>query len=252
MPLPLVIAASPQEAPRARSGKAWWRLLALVAIVLALLAARACERYALAYQSVPALDWLEAQPLFAESGQVPSAVTLASTFAPIVGDFPGPARTRPVAPEFGGPGSFSRQAASHRDGYMVTRGPDPSSPAVRRSASLAVIVFYRELRAAAWAEIRGLSLDLSRSVRYWRLADTAAGDRVWYASPFQAQTALGDVVVVGYRGPVGFEVRVLLERGSERDLAGSAQLVVEAEERARQAADAWTQTLDEQLRQNRS
>ena len=226
-------------------------MLALVAIALAAIAVRATEVYSSRYQSLPALDWLESRPPLAESTNVPAASDLARGLARalpllVVND-----DARSFLPAFGppAPAQFQRTVGGVRDASRITLGSAgdyrPLEPPV--TAVLSVIVFNRELRAAAWAELMGRatdSVDLDTALAQSRVAGPDERDAVWLVKPGSGG---GIATVVGYRAGVGFVLQMRFRAAEDADAAQLADLSARAEVAARQAAADWSSWLAQQL-----
>jgi hypothetical protein len=227
-----------------------WRLLAVVAIGLGLLALRACERYTSEYQTLPAVDWLESRPPLAESAEVPSALDLARGAARALPLLQIRDDARPYLPGLGPPSLSRRTIGGVRDAAMIQVGtPEPSRP--RLQVTLRVAVFYRAVRAAAWSSLLDHEFDLrdpGTGTAQLRLTGADDADRVWITHP--GESPGGEATVVGERGPVVYQLQVLAQRpGSIGDVsqAEALDLSARAESIARQAATDWTAWLLPQL-----
>lgn len=225
------------------SGGALWRGAALGVILFAFLSVRACERYTMAYQSFPAVDWIEEQRVWSQAADIPPASTLAEGIAyayPALG-VGGVWESFEVAMPT--TGSIIRTMKSYRDAARVAKTPEISGGETT-TLRLGVIVFHRPYRAEAWADLRSAKLDLAREaageVRMFRVSGPEERDTVWIESPRRATPQLANVLVVGTRGPVGFELQVtnrtafLERRGDILDQPARAELL------AREAAAQWT------------
>lgn len=229
-----------------------WRLMAVVAIGLGLLALRACERYTSEYQTLPALDWLESRPPLAESADVPSALELARGAARVLPLLQIRDDARPFLPGLGPPSLSRRTIGGVRDAAIIQVGT-PEMPRPRLQVTLRVTVFYRAVRAAAWTSLLDHEFDLrdpGTGTAQLRLtgADADQADRVWITHP--GESSGGESTVVGARGPVVFELQVLDQRpGSSGDLSQpeALDLSARAEQIARQVATDWTTWLLPQL-----
>jgi hypothetical protein len=234
---------------------AWWRVLAVVAIGLGLLALRACERYTSEYQTLPALDWLESRPPLAESAALPSAVELARGAARVLPVLVIRDDARPFVPGLGPPSLSRRTIGGVRDAAVIQVGtPEVTRP--RLQMTLRVAVFFRSVRAAAWTSLLDQEFDLRdprTGTAQLRLTGSDDPDRVWVTHP--GEVPGGEATVIGARGPVVFQLQALAQRpGSTADLTLSEalDLSARAERIARQAATDWTTWLLPQLSQSRS
>jgi len=109
---------------------------------------------------------------------------------------------------------------------------------------LDVIVFNRDVRAAAWSELMGREMDIKDPDTGQSQARVAGPDEpygVWLVSPIQDG---GIATVAGRRGTVGFVVQVRLlsslNEGDRIDLSARAETI------ARQAANEWSTWLGTQ------
>ena len=229
-----------------------WRLTAVVAIGLGLLALRACERYTSEYQTLPAVDWLESRPPLAESADVPSAFELARGAARVLPLLDIRDDARPYLPGLGPPSLSRRTIGGIRDAAVIQVGtPEPTHP--RLQVTLRVAVFYRAVRAAAWASLLDHEFDLrdpGTGTAQLRLtgADGEEPDRVWITHP--GESPGGEATVIGARGPVVFQIQALAQRpGSSGEVSQpeALDLSARAERVARQAATDWTAWLFPQL-----
>ena len=111
-----------------------------------------------------------------------------------------------------------------------------------------VIVFDRELRAAAWTRLMGRALDIrdpESGLNQVRVAGPEEQDVVWLAAPGPVQG--GIATVVGHRGPVAFELQVTVHGAANPDAAQLVDLNARAEVLARQAASAWAGWATQQM-----
>lgn len=240
-----------------------WRVLAVAAIGLGLLALRACERYTSEYQTLPAIDWLESRPPLAESADLPSAIDLARGAARVLPLLGIRDDARPYLPGLGPPSLSRRTIGGVRDAAVIQVGT-PETPRPRLQVTLRVTVFNRAVRAAAWTSLLAHEFDLrdpGTGTAQWRLTgadtqDPSAGeptDRMWITRP--GESPGGEATVVGLRGPVVFQLQVLAQRpGSSGDVsqADSLDLSARAERLARQATTDWTAWLLPQLSPSRA
>jgi hypothetical protein len=233
-------------------GAAWWRLLAIVAVVLGFTSAHACERYVAEFQTFPAVDWLEAQPPLDEAAGIPPAATVIQTAAYVVPQLPIREGPLPFLPTFVPPSIVVRSVSGVRDAAQVVKGI-PSAEAFPgrdlqdgASLRLAVVVFHRTVRAAAWADLRSIQLDLRRGNegrREFRTSGPESRDMVWVRKPGLEpgeQWPYGTATVVGYRGPIGFEMQATSVRQGSTDLRDMVDLSARAEALARRFAVEWT------------
>jgi hypothetical protein len=232
-----------------------WRILAVAAIGLGLLALRACERYTSEYQTLPAVDWFESRPPLAESADVPSALDLARGAARVLPLLDIRDDARPYLPGLGPPSLSRRTIGGVRDAAMIQVGT-PEVPRPRLQVTLRVTVFYRSARAAAWNSLLDHEFDLrdpGTGTAQLRLTGADDPDRVWITHP--GESPGGEATVVGARGPVVFELQALAQRpDSLGDLSQpeALDLSARAERIARQAAADWTAWLLPQLSPSRA
>lgn len=229
----------------------WYHVPALVAIALAAIAVRATEVYASRYQSLPALDWLESRPPLAESAYVPAAADLVRGLPRVLPLLVIRDDARSWLPAFGppAPAQFQRTIGGVRDASRITLGsPGDYLPMEQPiTAVLSVIVFNRELRAVAWAELLGRAtdnVDLETGLAQVRVAGPDEPDSVWLVNP---RSGGGIATVVGHRRGVGFVLQVRFHTPPDADGSERADLSSRAEVLARQAASDWTAWLAQQL-----
>lgn len=229
----------------------WWRVVALLAIGLGLLALRACERYTSEYQTLPAIDWLESRAPLAESGDVPAAADLARGAARVFPLLVIRDDARPYVPGLGPPSLSRRTIGGVRDAALIQVGTaEPSRPALQ--ITLRVAVFFRGERAAAWTSLLDHEFDLrdpGSGTAQLRLTGAEAADRVWVTHP--GETSGGEATVVGTRGPVTFELQALAQNRGPGDPtpAEALDLSARAERLAREFATDWTTWLEQRLTQ---
>lgn len=218
--------------------------------MVSVLGARTCELYVPQFQTFPAQDWLETLPFLDESASAPSAEELARGIMFTVPDLLLVQAPRAYQPQFILPGVVVRQVGGLRDaaeGEKEQVRLDP--PAERRRTRLTVLVFHRERRAAAWADLRSTQLDLGRrnslEPKNFRASGPESAERVWVEEPASSeQSSEGHATVVGSRGVVAFEVDARVSREGVGGVEGDAFLVSEAETLARQVASDWLSWLD--------
>jgi hypothetical protein len=222
-------------------------LLVVVALLLAAISVDATEQYTSRYHSLPVLDWLESRPPLTDSADVPSAIDLArgvSSALPLL-VIRNDARTQ--MPLFGPPSQIQRLVGGVRDAARIELGFPATSSGQPVSARMDVIVFDRELRAAAWTRLMGRAMDIrdpETGLNQVRVAGPEEADAVWLAAPGPVQSGMASVV--GHRGPVAFELQVSVHRGPSPDAALLVDLNARAEVLAREAATAWTGWLAQQ------
>ena len=219
------------------------RTLVLASIVLGAMALRATERYTGQYQSLPVLDWLEAQPPVEEARRLPSAADLAHGFLNaepvlVIGD-----DVRPYVPQLGPPAVSQRSIGGVRDAARIQLRTLPEA-AVRVTLTASVSVFHRAVRAAGWASLLGHELDL-------RDPETGShqlrvSDSVWLTQP-GLNVDGGEATVVGVRGPIVYEVRAQVAAAGGPTPPDYLDLSARAESIARRAAIGWIAWLDQQL-----
>ena len=223
-------------------------LIVLAAVVLGGLAVRATESYASQYQSLPVLDWLEARPPLAESTQLPAAGDLARGLLEtepllLLAD-----DVRPFVPVLAPPGVSQRMIGGVRDAATLQlASPQPASTRVK--LELSVAVFYRALRAEAWAELLGRELDRrdpTSGASQIRVSGPDQADGVWITSPGEGPPGVGEATVVGARGPIVFELRAQSARAGAEAAPELVDLSARAESIAREAATNWTAWLAQQ------
>jgi hypothetical protein len=228
-----------------------WRVVALLALGLGLLALRACERYTSEYQTLPAIDWLESRVPLAESGDVPAAADLARGAARVMPLLVVRDDARPYVPGLGPPSLSRRTIGGVRDAAVIQLGtPEPTHPLVQ--LSLRVAVFYRQQRAASWTGLLDHEFDLrdpGSGLAQLRLTGADEPDRVWVTHPGEASG--GEATVVGARGPVTFQLQALVQRPNPGDPtpAEALDLSARAERLARQSATDWSTWLEQLLKQ---
>jgi len=224
-----------------------WRLLALLAIGLGVLALRGCERYTQEFQTLPALDWLDAGP-FSQAGAVPPAAELGRGMAQAAPYLPLRDDAVPYSPDVAPPGRTQVTASGVRDAARISFGIGsavaPAPPGRDEvSVSLEVIVFYRIQRAAAWAELLTREMDIrdpQSGALQFRTGGPDGPDRVWVTVPREATARTGESTVLGDRGPVTFELKARIVRSTMQDPRELVELAGRAEALARATAAAWT------------
>jgi hypothetical protein len=153
-------------------------------------------------------------------------------------------------PVFGPPSSVQRVVGGVRDAARIDLGSPGDFPAgaVPVSARLDVIVFDRELRAQAWAELMGRAMDIrdpDSGLPQVRVTGPEEQDVVWLAAPGANQA--GVATVVGHRGAVAFELQTTLRPSGGRDAASLIDASARAEALARATATGWTLWLAQQM-----
>jgi hypothetical protein len=241
----------PKVASTARAA-AWWRLVAVAAVGLAFTAVRACERYVAEYQTFPAVDWLEARPPLDEAGSIPPAATLSQSAVYVLPQLPVREGPVPFLPAFVPPGFVVRSVSGVRDAAQLVKATPGLESAPGKylrdgvSLRLAVVVFHRTVRAAAWADLGTIQLDLrsgSAGRREFRTSGPETRDTVWVRKPPLEpgeKWPQGTATVVGYRGPISFEIQATSVRPSSTDLRDSVELSARAESLARRFTEEWT------------
>jgi hypothetical protein len=224
-------------------------VLGLAAILLAAVSVRATEFYATRYQSLPLLDWLESRPPLAESADLPAASDLVRGLARALPLLTIRDDARPRTPEFGPPAFFQRTIGGVRDASRIEMGTPGAFRANQEPlhARMDVIVFNREVRAAAWSDLMGREMDIKDPENGSAQARTAGPDEadgVWVVAPRQGG---GTATVVGHRGPVGFVLQVRLFTADGLAVADLVDLSARAEVVARQATADWSSWLAPQL-----
>lgn len=230
------------RAPLLARGRTWWRLWAVAAIGLGLLATQACERYTMRYQAFPAIEWLEALPPFASSATVPPARALLQAYQPALPGGNPAAQPRPFEPQFSS-SLVQRSVSGVRDAAAV--GMDASDVPGPENVGMAVLVFHHPRRAAAWTGLRGLELDFTREHApggpQLRLDGSGAPVRVWVNSP-----GTGDPRAVAtaltHVGPIAAEARAWVQDPRGDGLAATAR----AEALARRTLTDWLAWLETQ------
>ncbi len=231
-------------------------VLAVAAILLTAVAMRATEFYTTRYQSLPVQDWLESRPPLAESTNLPAASDLVRGIARVLPLLAIRDDARPRTPEFGPPAYFQRTIGGVRDASRIELGtPGTFKPNEEPlHARMDVIVFNRQLRAAAWSQLMSSEMDI-------RDLDTGAamlrteGPRarevgpdqdvgVWVIAPSQGG---GVATVVGHRATVAFMLKVTLAPSDAASIADQVDLSARAETLARQAVADWSAWLAPQL-----
>jgi hypothetical protein len=224
-------------------------VLVLTAVLLAALAFQATAYYTTRYQTLPALDWLEAHALSSQSRLVPPAADLARGLlasAPllVIRD-----DVRPYQPVFGPPAIVQRTIGGVRDAAAIELGA-PGAFKLETApirARLNVIVFYQQQRAIAWSELNARGYDIRdphSGAPQLRLAGPDSTDGVWLVNPSEAG---GVATVSGYRGPVGFELRVTYQRPDADSFEARLDLNARAETAARRIAADWSSWLQREL-----
>jgi hypothetical protein len=222
-------------------------LLIVVGLLLAAVSVDATEQYTSRYHSLPVLDWLESRAPLTDSADVPSAIDLArgaSRALPLL-VIRNDARTQ--MPLFGPPSQIQRVVGGVRDAARIDLGFPATSAGQPVTARMDVIVFDRELRAAAWTRLMGRAMDIrdpETGLNQVRVAGPEEEDVVWLAAPGPVQSGMASVI--GHRGPVAFELQVSVHQGPSPDAAKLVDLNARAEVLAREAASAWTGWLAQQ------
>lgn len=220
-----------------------WRGVALGIVLFTFLSVRACERYTMAYQSFPAVDWVESQPFWSVAGEIPPAFILAEGLAHAYPDLGVGGVWEDFEVAMPTTGSIIRTMNSYRDSARVVKSGDVSG-GESTTLRLGVIVFHRPYRAEAWADLRAAKLDLAREAagesKMFRVSGPVERDGVWIEAVRKNSPHVANVYVVGVRGPVGFELQVtnrtafLERRGDVLDQPARAELL------ARDVTDQWT------------
>ncbi|MBV9328634.1 MAG: hypothetical protein JO352_33395 [Chloroflexi bacterium] len=221
-------------------------LVVVVAMVLAAVSVDATEQYTSRYHSLPVIDWLESRPPLTDSADLPSAIDLArdvSRALPLL-VIRNDARTQ--MPVFGPPSSVQRVVGGVRDAARIDLGTPGSFPAdaVPVTARLDVLVFDREPRADAWAQLMGRAMDIrdpDSGLPQVRTAGPEEADVVWLAAP--GSNPAGIATVVGHRGAVAFELQVSFRPSGHASAAQLIDLSARAEVLARGAAAVWANGL---------
>lgn len=224
-------------------------VLALTAILLSAVSARATEYYATSYQSLPVLDWLESRPPLADSADVPAATDLVRGLLRVLPLLTIREDAQPYLPVFGAPSGVQRTINGVRDASRIQLGSPGTFPSdqVPVQARLIVIVFNRVVRAAAWSDLMARTMDIrdpDSGLFQARLSGPEETDGVWVVQPRQRG---GIATVVGHRGAVGFAVQVTFFRPDTEDRADRIDLSARAEATVRQAAADWSAWLVQQL-----
>jgi hypothetical protein len=223
-------------------------LLIVVGLLLAAISVDATEQYTSRYHSLPVLDWLESREPLTDSADVPSAIDLArgaSRALPLL-VIRSDARTQ--MPLFGPPSQIQRVVGGVRDAARIDLGFPATSSGQPVTARMDVIVFDRELRAAAWTRLMGRAMDIrdpETGLNQVRVSGPEEEDVVWLAAPGPVQSGMASVV--GHRGPVAFELQLSVHRGPSPDAAQLVDLNARAEVLAREAASAWTGWLTQHM-----
>lgn len=236
-------------------------VIGVAAIVLGILTVRATEVYASRYQTLPVFDWLESRPPLVESTNVPAADELVRGLPRAVPLLVMQDDVRSLTPIFGPPGAVQRTMGGVRDAARIwLRATDASgalSPPVAPSdprvvpiqVRLDAIVFNRQARADAWAELMASERvmdfrDPENGLFQIRLSGPDERDGVWLSAPKEGGRV---ATVAGYRGTVAFELQVMCDRANADSPVDRLDLSARAEAIARQAAGAWTGWLEQQL-----
>jgi hypothetical protein len=225
-------------------------VLGFVALVLGVISVRATEHYTARYQSLPVRDWLESRPPLAEAARVPLATDLVRGFLRAAPLFTIHADARPLIPVFGPPAIVQRSMGGVRDAASIELGlPGAIGERVQPvQARLEVIVFNRAVRAAAWADLMALQMDVRdphAGEPQVRLSSLDARDGMWVVAP---RTGLGGIATLtGYRGPVAFELRVTCVRPGATRPEDLLDLSARAESIVRSAGLGWAAWLEAQL-----
>ena len=244
------------SSPEARRSHASLLVIGTAAIVLSAIAVRGTELYTSRYQSLPALDWIESRPPVLESAEIPPAADLARGLARtmpllVIGD-----DVRPWAPVFGPPAAIQRSMGGVRDAARITLVSPGGFTADRApvQARLYTVVFDRTLRAHEWVALMGREMDIrdpDSGLSQERVTGPDAIDGVWLVSPRQTG---GIATVVGYRGPVAFDLQVTfgptpppLPPDTTESRTDVVDLSARAEAAARQAAGDYAIWLTQQL-----
>ncbi len=224
-------------------------ILALLGLVLAALALRATENYTSHYQTLPALDWLEAHPPLVEARGIPRAADLGRAVLRSLPLLVLREDARPLAPIFGPPAVVQRTVGGVRDAARVELGApggfdEDEAPIAAR---LDVIVFHRSVRATAWSELMAREMDArdpDSGLPQVRVTGPDAVDGVWLVAP---ERGGGVATVAGARGPVAFALRMTYQRPQASRREDLVDLSARAEAAARQAAADWTAWLEQRL-----
>src|SRR5207302_243983 len=193
--------------------------LAIAVIVLAAVSMRATEFYTTRYQSLAVQDWLESRPPLAESANLPAASELVRGIARVLPLLAIRDDARPRTPEFGPPAYFQRTVGGVRDASRIELGtPGTFKPNEEPlHARMDVIVFNRQLRAAAWSQLMSSEMDirdLDTGAAMLRTEDQDVG--VWVIAPSQGG---GVATVIGHRAAVAFVLKVTLARSDAESIA---------------------------------
>lgn len=235
-------------------------LLAIAAIVLGAMALRATEVYAMRYQSLPVLDWIESRPPLLESANVPAADDLAHGLARTLPLLVIADDARPWAPVFGPPGVIQRSMGGVRDASRILLASPgsfaPNEPPI--TVRLYAVVFNRAVRAEAWSDLMAREMDArdpDTGLSQERVTGPDNTDQVWIVSPHQTG---GVATVVGQRGSVAFDLQVSLGPPPTTYSPDSTivrpevvDLDARAETLARQAVGDWTAWLAQQVPSSR-
>jgi hypothetical protein len=249
----MALRANPSDTRVSRIGP---RVLAVAAMLLCALAVRGTELYTSRYQSLPALDWIESRPPLTDSAQLPPAADLARGLVRTVPLLVIDDDVRPRSPVFGPPAVIQRTMGGVRDAArigLVSPGnflPDKAPVQAR----LYTVVFDRRLRASEWVALMNREMDIrdpDSGLSQARVSGPDDVDSVWVVSPRQTG---GIATVVGYRGPVAFELQVTFGPPPEPlppDSTNSRPEVIDlsarAEALARQAAADYANWLAAQI-----
>jgi hypothetical protein len=226
----------------------WWRLFAIVLVLFSALLSRSCEVYTAEYQDLPVVAWVEAQPPFNESLDLPPAREIAYGFVQAIPHLRVTGSPTLYLPSFTLPGAVVRSVGGVRDAARVVKeSPDPSTRADYASVDVYVTVFNRTFRSDSWARLRTIQMDLSHNEsQIRRVTGPSERDTMWVVEPFVAEDPKGAAIIVGHRGPIGFEIRSQSIRPLDNDRQMAGELTARAEELVQRAADEWTTWLEAQ------
>jgi hypothetical protein len=225
-------------------------VLGFVAVVLGVISIRATEHYTARYQTLPILDWLESRPPLAEAARVPQATDLVRGLlraAPLLTIH---ADARPLSPVFGPPAVVQRSMGGVRDAASIELGlPGAVGEQFQPvQARLEVIVFNRAGRAAAWADLMALQMDIRdphAGQPQVRLTAQDSRDGLWIVAP-RAGVG-GTATLAGWRGPVAFELIVACRRSGATRPETLLELSALAETIARDTGGSWATWVEAHL-----
>jgi hypothetical protein len=183
-----------------------WRLAALAAVALGVLAAQSCEVYVPIYQTQPLFDWWAARPSQDQAVGVPDARSLAEGVFAVRPDWRTMGETS-FAPMLAPPQVFQRTFAGERDGWTVKA----ASPAGEVTIEWSLAVFHQAQQARAWTEMEGMEEDTGRP------NDLGAGRRtsgpgsvdVWVSPPHASNPPAGAADVVVDQGVVAVQLKLV-------------------------------------------